>query len=324
LAIIFSTLIHDVDHTGVSNGQRNKENPELAEKYRQRSVAEQNSVDVAWELLMEPQFENLQRCIFATDSELSRFRQLLVNLVMATDIFDKEMKATRDMRWEKVFHSDLGNSVKDSEIRSLKAMIVIEHIIQAADVAHTMQHWHVYKKWNSRLFQEMYLAYENGRSEKDPSEGWYNGELWFFDNYVIPLARKLEECGVFGVASDECLNYALDNRREWAVKGKEIVQEMVEDFKLSRKAAVDCVAVLSSQEDEIVFLPNSSPPDSPNEEKSNSKSSLLTVSPMLSNMSPSLKMSNGISGISSLLPPAPDLNGDPVLESVPNSNGPIT
>ena len=31
----------------------------------------------------------------------------------------------------------------------------------------------------------MYLAYKTGRSEKDPSEGWANGELWFFDNYVM-------------------------------------------------------------------------------------------------------------------------------------------
>jgi hypothetical protein len=29
-----------------------------------------------------------------------------------------------------------------------------------------------------------------------------------FDNYVIPLARKLKECNVFGVSSDEYLNYA--------------------------------------------------------------------------------------------------------------------
>jgi hypothetical protein len=28
-------------------------------------------------------------------------------------------------------------------------------------------------------------AYEEGRSTNDPSEGWYNGELWFFDNYVV-------------------------------------------------------------------------------------------------------------------------------------------
>ena len=53
-----------------------------------------------------------------------------------------------------------------------------------------MQHWHVYIKWNERLYEEMYAAYKAGRSDKDPSEGWYRGELWFFDNYVIPLSRK--------------------------------------------------------------------------------------------------------------------------------------
>jgi hypothetical protein len=46
------------------------------------------------------------------------------------------------------------------------------------------------------------------------------------DNYVIPLARKLEECRVFGVASDECLNYSLENRKEWAVTGQAIVEQM--------------------------------------------------------------------------------------------------
>ena len=70
---------------------------------------------------------------------------------------------------------------------------MIEHIIQASDVAHTMQHWNVYLKWNENLFREMYCAYKDGRSEKDPTDGWYKGELWFYDNYVIPLAKKLEE-----------------------------------------------------------------------------------------------------------------------------------
>jgi hypothetical protein len=30
--------------------------------------------------------------------------------------------------------------------------------------------------------------------------------------------------------SDECLNYALDNRREWENKGKNIVEELVSSF----------------------------------------------------------------------------------------------
>lgn len=56
----------------------------------------------------------------------------------------------------------------------------------------------------------------------------YQGELGFFDCYIIPLAKKLKDCGVFGVASDEYLNYAIQNRREWEVRGKEVVDEMVD------------------------------------------------------------------------------------------------
>jgi len=51
--------------------------------------------------------------------------------------------------------------------------------------------------------------------------------LGFFDFYIIPLAKKLKDCGVFGVSSDEYLNYAVKNREEWEVKGKEIVEDMV-------------------------------------------------------------------------------------------------
>ena len=47
----------------------------------------------------------------------------------------------------------------------------------------------------------------------------YQGEIGFFDFYIIPLAQKLMECGVFGVSGDEFLNYARANRREWEIKG---------------------------------------------------------------------------------------------------------
>jgi hypothetical protein len=33
---------------------------------------------------------------------------------------------------------------------------------------------------------------------------------------------------VFGVSSDEYLNYAEKNRAEWEIRGKEIVDEMIE------------------------------------------------------------------------------------------------
>ena len=55
---------------------------------------------------------------------------------------DKELIALRNARWEKAFYGK-GLSVEEHETvaRNRKATIVIEHLIQASDVAHTMQHW---------------------------------------------------------------------------------------------------------------------------------------------------------------------------------------
>jgi 3'5'-cyclic nucleotide phosphodiesterase len=52
LAICFSALIHDVDHRGVGNAQLMKEDPNMGDKYRGKSVAEQNSLDLSWDLLV--------------------------------------------------------------------------------------------------------------------------------------------------------------------------------------------------------------------------------------------------------------------------------
>jgi hypothetical protein len=90
----------------------------------------------------------------------------------------------------------------------------MEHLIQASDVDHIMQHWLAYINWNEQLLKELYLAYKPGRDEKDPSEGWYNGVLCFYDNYIIPLAEKLRQCGVFGGSTDDFLDYATANRKE--------------------------------------------------------------------------------------------------------------
>lgn len=124
------------------------------------------------------------------------------------------------------------------------------------------------------------------------------------DNYVIPLARKLDECRVFGVASDECLNYALENRKEWAVKGKQVVKEMVAKCKQS---VLNSSAVLAGQEDEIVFEVSTPVPTD--------KQSVSTenVSPGAENRSESQKSSTAdeMTSIDSILKFSLDLDADP-------------
>lgn len=229
--------------TGVSNGQLVKEGVPIAEKYKNKSVAEQNSVDLAWDLLMdEDEYGALQQCIFPTDAEIKRFRQVVVNVVMATDIFDRELCEMRDNRWAKAFAEREPGAPPDMDYENRKATIVIEHIMQASDVAHTMQHWHVYQKWNRRLFDELFTAYKAGRMERDPSDFWYESELKFFDSYVIPLAKKLKDCGVFGVSSDQCLISATDNRMEWLSKGQMIVSELVSNYQQREREEAEAQA----------------------------------------------------------------------------------
>jgi hypothetical protein len=160
-ALVFCALIHDVDHAGVSNFQLVKEDAPIAKLYKHRSVAEQNSIDISWDLLMDPNYAELRKAIYRNEAELGHFRQLVVNIVLATDIFDKHMKDIREKRWDKAFLYDYqyqheegewgtqSNERPAPELKTrdgdhLKATIVMEHLVQASDVAHTMQHWDIY------------------------------------------------------------------------------------------------------------------------------------------------------------------------------------
>ena len=73
----------------------------------------------------------------------------------------------------------------------------------------------------------MHEAYRTGRVDVDPSLNWYLGEIGFFDYYLIPLAMKIKECGVFGASGYEYVSYVLKNKKEWEQKGQQVVQEMV-------------------------------------------------------------------------------------------------
>lgn len=76
----FSALIHDADHQGIPNSQLIEENEAMARYYSNRSVAEQNSLDLAWSLLMNNKFKDFLHTLCGTPAELERFRSLVVNV----------------------------------------------------------------------------------------------------------------------------------------------------------------------------------------------------------------------------------------------------
>ena len=196
---------------------------------------------------MSPNFTELRGCLFLTETEPARFRQVVVNVVLATDIFDKELNDLQKSRWAKVFSEATKSGTK--ECSDMHAAIVIEHIVQASDASHTMQHWHGHRKWNECLskkcprrskrdewawIQQCFGTRAKSDSSVQDSAPCEHGCLQcvgtqfhsclffalFTHNHIVPLAKKLAECNAFGVSSDECLNHAELNRAEWEERGK--------------------------------------------------------------------------------------------------------
>jgi 3'5'-cyclic nucleotide phosphodiesterase len=225
-ALVFAGLIHHVDHPGIPSSQLILEEHPLAERYKNRCILEQHSIAVAWELLMQPQYEDLRAAIFSDESEIKRFRQILVNCILGTNFSDEELLMFRKRRWARAFlHGRHENSVED---RNRRATILVELIMQASDIFHATSTWQLYQKWNERQLMQAYKAFKTGRLMQNPTVFWYKSELLLFDEHVIPIAKQISECGVFEQSTrDQYLSFSLSNRQQWAAKGGDHLASMM-------------------------------------------------------------------------------------------------
>ena len=154
---------------------------------------------------MDPRFEDLRRCIYSEPSELDRFRQLIVNNVLATDIFDKQLQALRRSRWDKAFQRIGRTDSNIDDYVNRKATVVMEHLIQASDVAHTMQHWHIYRKWNARLFEESQQSALRERLSASIIQ-----KIWSSNNIEGILQTAVREIGRALDASEAAIELKLE------------------------------------------------------------------------------------------------------------------
>ena len=99
----------------------------------------------------------------------------------------------------------------------------------------------------------------------------------FFDFYVIPLAKKLKDCSVFGVSSDEYLNYAEQNRTEWEAKGQQQVAMYLEKYGDNNEHG----GLASTTKTNNIMHKIRSKGESPTPEGSTSSGSCITASPSI-------------------------------------------
>ena len=111
VAYLFSALVHDVDHTGISNRQLVLEMDDLALLYNDQSVAEQRSLAVAFTALKQAGYTELRDMLFRSEGvggadgreEYFKFRKLVIDLVLATDIASPERAQLVKSKWKEAF-----------------------------------------------------------------------------------------------------------------------------------------------------------------------------------------------------------------------------
>ena len=131
LAFLFSALVHDVDHTGISNRQLVLEMDDLAILYNDQSVAEQRSLAVAFTTLKQERYMELRELwfprtpgpprgasagemipkavpagpagVYLGNEEFFTFRKLVIDLVLVTDIASPERTQIVKSKWKEAF-----------------------------------------------------------------------------------------------------------------------------------------------------------------------------------------------------------------------------
>ena len=233
-ALVFAALVHDVDHKGIPNKQLVAEGHELARIYKDDSIAELHSLTLAFSILHEKEFADLRQLIAATRGEKIVFRKLVTDLILTTDISSKKRSEIVRNKWKSAF--TLQNVInyiptRKENVIELKRNAILGQIMLVADIAHTMQEWETFVKWNHNLFIEVSQAYHKGQCSidaKDPSEIWFEDQIGFFNGYVIPLAQRMVESGIFLNNGHEFVKRAKFNCERWKIEGRQICRTFFE------------------------------------------------------------------------------------------------
>ena len=121
--------------------------------------------------------------------------------------------------------NEQGESAEEPD--ELKISVILEQILTAADIAHNLQGFFQMEKFSKRLYLELKKAHKEGRGP-DPSEGWYNNQIAFLESYLLPLAQRMEDCGIFGPVVGPAFAQIVEaNRDEWLERGQEVTKETI-------------------------------------------------------------------------------------------------
>jgi 3'5'-cyclic nucleotide phosphodiesterase len=180
----------------------------------------------------------LERRLSASSVQSSKYRQRLgilrtVDLSGETlETYDRRgsiatTKSNQSAAEQEASPGEYHRKLQADEPDELKATVVMETLMTAADVAHNLQGWDHMVKWSGRLYMELRRAHVAKRGF-DPQEKWFENQIGFLESYLLPVARRLEDTGVFGEEMGQMFTATVEaNRDRWLTQGYEETQKII-------------------------------------------------------------------------------------------------
>jgi len=142
----------------------------------------------------------------------------------------------------------------DDDVDEFKATVVLEQMIRAADVAALLQDWNNTMKWSTRLYKELKNGYLQNRGE-DPTVGWFENQIKFFDFYILPLAKNLGVMGVFEESVGSMFVYCVKSTlARWIEEGSRETELMIKQDADERKRSQEGQQSVNSLSQEVVSM----------------------------------------------------------------------
>ncbi|XP_021954316.2 cGMP-inhibited 3',5'-cyclic phosphodiesterase A isoform X6 [Folsomia candida] len=205
MALYTAAAMHDYDHPGRTNAFLVTTNSPQAILYNDRSVLENHHAAAAWALLMNN--ENYNFLKFLDKAEFKRFRFLVIEAILATDL-KRHFEIMSEFNSKVNEEESPGIDWTSEEDR----LLVMEICIKLADINGPCKYHDIHVQWTYRIAEEFY---EQGDEEVrlglpiSPFMDRYHPQLAklqesFINHLVAPLCKACAEAGLLpGYWEDE-------------------------------------------------------------------------------------------------------------------------
>ena len=202
-SLLFSALIHDVDHLGVPNKNLVDNSHPYALTFNDQSVAEMRSIYLAYEILNNKKNDENNELKYKSLNIIAKNnRKTIIELVLATDAANPDRVLLTTEKLQR-YSNDTGKlDLKETNGRSAAMAL----LLKVSDIGATMQHPHVAMQWAERFYKE--TAKANGGEFPTTPKEYIEDQTWFLSNIVNKLLVRLS---IAEIITNDLSKFMLEN-----------------------------------------------------------------------------------------------------------------